>query len=126
MLTTEGDIVNELIKTAEGKEVNFLTESQYFRPLIVCQSIWRETGWGTIIFFAVPTSIDPQLYDSALVDGANVWQRLWTISAVTGTIVTLLILRLGHSLDTSFTRIFMMVNSLNRSVGEVFDRPNFF
>jgi putative aldouronate transport system permease protein len=123
MLTTEGGIVNELVKAAGGKEVNFLTEPRYFRPLIVCQSIWRETGWGTIIFLAALTGVDPQLYDAALVDGANAWQRLWaiTIPAITSTIVTLLILRLGHFLDTGFTQIFMMVNSLNRSVGEVFD-----
>ncbi|MDR0998838.1 MAG: ABC transporter permease subunit [Treponema sp.] len=123
MLTTENGIVNEIIYAASGERLDFLTNPKFFRPMIVVQSIWRETGWGTIIFLAALTGIDPELYDAAHVDGANAWQRLWaiTIPAITGTIVTLLILRLGHFLDTGFTQIFMMLNPLNRSVGEVFD-----
>jgi putative aldouronate transport system permease protein len=123
IFTTEGGILNEVLIATGGKELSFLTDPKYFRGLIVGQSIWREAGWGTIIFLAALTSVDPQLYDAALVDGANAWQRLWaiTIPAIIPTIVTLLILRLGHFLDTGFTHIFLMVNSLNRNVGEVFD-----
>jgi len=123
MFTTEGGLVNELIKSSGGKDISFLTDAKFFRALIIGQAIWRETGWGTIIFLAALTAVDPQLYDAALVDGANAWQRLWaiTIPAITPVIITLLILRLGHFLDTGFTQIFLMVNSLNRSVGEVFD-----
>jgi putative aldouronate transport system permease protein len=123
MLTTENGIINELIFSLTGNRIDFLTNPKYFRGVIIIQSIWRETGWGTIIFLAALMGVDPQLYDAAHVDGANAWQRLWhiTIPAITSTIVTLLILRLGHFLDTGFTQIFMMLNPLNRSVGEVFD-----
>jgi putative aldouronate transport system permease protein len=123
MLTTENGIINEFVFALSGNRIDFLTNPRYFRPVIIIQSIWRETGWGTIIFLAALMGVDPQLYDAAHVDGANAWQRLWniTIPAITSTIVTLLILRLGHFLDTGFTQIFMMLNPLNRSVGEVFD-----
>jgi putative aldouronate transport system permease protein len=123
MLTTENGIINEFIFSLTGNRIDFLTSPKYFRAIIITQSIWRETGWGTIIFLAALMGVDPQLYDAAHVDGANAWQRLWniTIPAITSTIVTLLILRLGHFLDTGFTQIFMMLNPLNRSVGEVFD-----
>jgi putative aldouronate transport system permease protein len=123
MLTTENGIINEIVFALSGNRIDFLTNPRYFRPVIIIQSIWRETGWGTIIFLAALMGVDPQLYDAAHVDGANAWQRLWniTIPAITSTIVTLLILRLGHFLDTGFTQIFMMLNPLNRSVGEVFD-----
>jgi putative aldouronate transport system permease protein len=123
MLTTENGIINEIVFSLSGSRIDFLTNPRYFRPVIIIQSIWRETGWGTIIFLAALMGVDPQLYDAAHVDGANAWQRLWniTIPAITSTIVTLLILRLGHFLDTGFTQIFMMLNPLNRSVGEVFD-----
>ncbi|GHV53451.1 protein LplB [Spirochaetia bacterium] len=123
MLTTENGIINELIYSINGERIAFLTDPKYVRTILVIQTIWRETGWGTIIFLAALTGVDPQLYDAAHVDGANAWQRLWniTIPAIIGTIVTLLILRLGHFLDTGFTQIFLMLNALNRDVGEVFD-----
>jgi putative aldouronate transport system permease protein len=123
MLTTENGIVNEIIYSINGQRIAFLQDPKYVRGILVIQTIWRETGWGTIIFLAALIGIDPQLYDAAHVDGANAWQRLWhiTIPAIMGTIVTLLILRLGHFLDTGFTQIFLMLNALNRDVGEVFD-----
>ena len=123
MLTTENGIVNELLVSFGGNQVDFLTNPRFFRGIIIIQSIWRETGWGTIIFLAALSGVDPQLYDAAYVDGANAWQRLWniTIPSITVVIVTLLILRLGHFLDTGFTQIFLMLNPLNRNVGEVFD-----
>ena len=123
MMTTENGIINDLIKMLGGTEVSFLTDPKWFRPVILIQSIWRETGWGTIIFLAALSNVDPQLYDAAHVDGANAWQRLIkiTLPAISGTIITLLILRMGHFLDTGFSQIFLMLNSLNRDVGEVFD-----
>lgn len=123
MLTTESGIIYDITYAITGKKLEFLTDSRFFRPIIVIQSVWRETGWGTIIFLAALTNVDPQLYDAANVDGANRWQRLRhiTLPAISGVIVTLLILRLGRFLDTGFTQIFLMTNSLNRDVAEVFD-----
>lgn len=123
MLTTENGIINEIIFALSGKRLDFLTDPRYLRSILVFQSIWRETGWGTIIFLAALSGVDPQLYDAAYVDGANAWQRLWaiTIPAITATIITLLILRLGTFLETSYSQIFLMLNPINRSVGEVFD-----
>jgi putative aldouronate transport system permease protein len=123
MLTTENGIINELLYSLNGTKIDFLTSPKYFRMIIIMQTIWRESGWGTIIFLAALTGVDPQLYEAAHVDGANGWQRLWkiTIPAIMGTIITLLILRLGHFLDTGFSQIFLMLNPLNREVGEVFD-----
>lgn len=123
MLTTDGGIINDILYSITGQKIAFLTDPRCFRALIIIQSIWRETGWGTIIFLAALSNVDPQLYDAAHVDGANGWQRMIniTLPAITTTIITLLILRLGHFLDTGFSQIFLMVNSLNRDVGEVFD-----
>jgi putative aldouronate transport system permease protein len=123
MLTTESGIIFDLTYAITGKKLEFLTDPRFFRPIIVIQSIWRETGWGTIIFLAALSNVDPQLYDAANVDGANRWQRLRhiTLPAISGVIVTLLILRLGRFLDTGFSQIFLMTNALNREVAEVFD-----
>ena len=123
IFTVDGGVINDFIVNSGGKPVNFLSNPSLFRPMIMAQIIWRETGWGTIIFLAALTGIDPQLYDAAHVDGANAWQRMTriTLPSISNIIITLLILRLGHFLDTGFSQIFLMLNAMNRSVGEVFD-----
>jgi putative aldouronate transport system permease protein len=87
------------------------------------QIVWKEAGWGTIIFLAALTSIDPELYDAAEVDGASRLQKLLhiTLPGIRSTIVVMLIIRLGSFLNTGFEQLLLMINSLNRSVGEVFD-----
>lgn len=106
-----------------GEKVNFLTEPEWFRPMVTLQVVWKETGFGTIIFLAALAAVDPQLYEAAKIDGANRWHQLCHITppAIRSTIVILLILRLGHFLDTGFEQMLLMINALNRDVGEVFD-----
>lgn len=123
MLTNEGGIINEVIKIFGGDTVNFLGSERWFRPLITLQVMWKESGWGTIIFLAALAGVDVQLYEAATVDGANRWQQLLnvTMPAIKSTIIVLFILRMGTFLDSGFEQVFLMLNSLNRGVGEVFD-----
>lgn len=122
-LTTEGGIVNDLLVAAGREKINFLLSPEWFRTMITSQVIWKEAGWGTIIFMAALAGVDPQLYEAARMDGANRWQQMRhiTLPALQSTIVILFILRLGHILDTSYEQIFLMLNSMTRDVGEVFD-----
>jgi putative aldouronate transport system permease protein len=87
------------------------------------QMIWKDAGWGTIIFLAALAGVNTQLYEAARLDGANRFRLIWhiTLPSIRNIIVILLILRLGNFLDLGFEQIFLMVNSLNREVGEVFD-----
>ncbi|MDB5083330.1 MAG: sugar transporter permease [Bacilli bacterium] len=121
--TTEGGIVSELVSHLFGRQIDFLTSLTWFRPLIVMQTIWKETGWGTILFLAALAGVDAQLYEAAIVDGAGRWRQLWniTLPSIRSTIVILLILRMGASLDNGFEQIFLMTNALNRQVADVFD-----
>jgi putative aldouronate transport system permease protein len=121
--TVDGGVVNGIIQKMGGEVVGFLSSKTLFRPLIMGQIIWKEAGWGTIIFLAALTAIDPELYDAAEADGASRWQKLWyiTLPGIRSTIVIMLILRLGHFLNTGFEQLLLMINALNRSVGEVFD-----
>ncbi|WP_035662830.1 ABC transporter permease [Halalkalibacter akibai] len=124
LLSTEGGLVNEIIRqTGEGGAVHFLTSTDWFRPLIVLQMIWKDAGWGTIIFLAALAGVNPALYEAAKIDGASRLRMIWhiTLPSIRNIIVILLILRLGNFLDLGFEQIFLMVNSLNREVGEVFD-----
>ncbi|CAM4364556.1 sugar ABC transporter permease [Paenibacillus alkaliterrae] len=123
LFTTEGGVVNELIQKIGIEKIPFLLSEDWFRTMIVSQSIWKEAGWGTIIFLAALSGVDLQLYEASRIDGAGRWRQLWhiTLPAIRSTIVILFILRLGTFLDTGFEHIFLMLNSMNREVGEVFD-----
>ena len=123
LFTVDGGLVNGVIEMFGGEKVNFLTSRNLFRPLIMGQVIWKESGWGTIIFLAALTSIDQELYNAAEVDGASRSQKLWhiTLPGIRSTIVTMLILRLGTFLNTGFEQLLLMINAMNRNVGEVFD-----
>jgi putative aldouronate transport system permease protein len=123
MLTVEGGIANQIIGYFGHQPVEFLTSESWFRPLIVLQMIWKDAGWGTIIFLAALAGVNLQLYEAARMDGANRFQQLWhvTLPSIRGVIVILFILRLGSFLDLGFEQIFLMVNAVNREVGEVFD-----
>lgn len=116
-------VINKMITSAGGQAVQFLLNPAWFRPLIVMEVIWKEAGWGTIIYLAALSGVDEQLYEAAVVDGANRFHQLWhiTLPAIRPTIITMFILRMGSFMDTGFEQIYLMRNSINRQVAEVFD-----
>lgn len=123
-LLNEGTgIINLIVQAFTGHTVPFLSGKQYFRGIILIQNIWKETGWGMIVFLAALAGVDMELYEAARVDGAGRWQQMWhiTLPAIKGTIIIMLILRVGSLLNTGYEQIYLMANSLNRSVAEVFD-----
>lgn len=123
LFTTENGLITELFFQLTGHKIAFLQDPDWFRTMIVSQSIWKEVGWGTIIFLAALAGVDLQLYEAARMDGAGRWRQLWhiTLPAIKSTIIILLILRLGNFLDSGFEQIFLMLNPTTRDVGEVFD-----
>jgi len=123
MLTTEGGIINEAIVRLGGEPVNFMLSQGWFRPLYTLQTIWKEAGWGTIIYLAALAGVDQQLYEAARMDGASRIRQIWhvTLPGIRSTIVVLLILKVGDMLDLSFDHVFLMLNSMNREVADVFD-----
>ena len=116
-------IVFKLTEMLLGHPINYMGSPDTFRWMIIGQTIWKEMGWGTIIFLAALTNVDTQLYEAAMVDGANRLQRLWhiTLPAIRSTIVLMLILRMGSVLDTGYDHLILMANSLNRSVSQTLD-----
>ena len=101
----------------------FLAEKTLFRSILVLSDLWKETGYGSIIYLAALTSIDPQLYEAASIDGANRFQRIWhvTLSGIKDTIVVMLILRIGSMLSGSFSQIYSLVNDQVLTVGDTLD-----
>ena len=123
LLTTQNGIVNHLIQGLVGHPVNFLGSEHWIRPLLTVQTIWHEAGWGTILYLAAITGVNPALYESACMDGAGKLRQMWhiTLPGIRSTIVLLFILQLGHFLDLGFEQIYNMLNPTNTSAGDVFD-----
>ncbi len=118
-----GGALFEIVKNLTGKEMNALGGGFAIYWVLLIQNIWKETGWGTIIFLAALAGVDVEQYEAAIVDGANRFQQLIyiTLPAILGTIVTMFILRMGSVLDTGFEQIILMQNTLNREKSETFD-----
>lgn len=123
ILSADVGIINKIIVSWGGESVSFLSQVNYFWAMITAQSVWKEAGWGTIIFLAAMAGVDPQRYEAAVVDGANRWRQIWhiTLPAIRPTIVILLVLRLGSMFDVGFEQVLLMMNPLVMSVAEVFD-----
>lgn len=119
---TDG-IVNIIIEAVTGSTMDVLSKSSTFWGLIVGQVIWKETGYGTIIFLAALAGVDQEMYEAARVDGAGRWRLMWhiTLPAIKGTIIMMLIMRVGGLLNTGYEQIFLMRNDLNVAAAEVFD-----
>ena len=115
--------VNQALNILTGKVTNFLGLPEYFRPMIIGQQMWKETGYGTIIYLAALAGVDAELYEAGRVDGAGRWRLMWhiTLPALKPTIIIMLIMRVGAILSTGYEQIFLMRNALNVSVAEVFD-----
>nr|WP_238392580.1 sugar ABC transporter permease [Paenibacillus antri] len=115
--------VNKALASVGLEKIPFLSDTLYFYGLLVGQTIWKEVGWGTIIFLAAIAGVDPQLYEAATVDGAGRLRKIWhvTLPAIRSTIVILLILRTGDILNVGFEQILLMLNPMVQSIGDVFD-----
>ncbi len=123
MLSMDRGLINELLVALGLGKINFLMSPEWFRPMYILQIIWREAGWGTIIYLAAMASIDPQQYEAARIDGASRLRQMWhiTLPAIRSVIVVLLLLKIGDVLEVGFEHIFLLLNAMNREVGEVFD-----
>ncbi|MEV5068848.1 sugar ABC transporter permease [Microbacterium sp. LMI12-1-1.1] len=123
LLTTDGGGVNNLLVSWGLEPIPFLTDPAWLRPLYVMQEIWKTAGWGTIIYLAAMTAVDMQLYEASEIDGAGRWRQSWhiTLPAIRPTIIVMFVLAIGDFLELGFEHMFLMLNSLNREVGEIFD-----
>lgn len=123
MLSPGEGLINEAIKASGGEPIAFLYSPQWFRVVVIGSDIWKDTGWGTILYLAALMAIDPTLFEAAAVDGASRMQRIWHISlpGILGTIVVVTLLRLGNILDAGFHQIFMLYSLPVYSVGDILD-----
>ncbi|MCL2196236.1 MAG: ABC transporter permease subunit [Treponema sp.] len=101
--------------------INFLMNNANWIGTYITFGVWKEMGWGTIIYLAAITGINPELYEAAEVDGAGRWRKLWhiTLPGIRPTIVVLLIMNIGRILGIEFDRPFTMMNRVVMEVADV-------
>lgn len=121
LLNLNTGLVNRVISSLGGTPVAFLTEKSIYKLLIVVTEVWKETGWGTIIYISALTAINMELYEAAAIDGAGKWRQLWHVSlpGIRGTIIIMLILSFGSIVSGSFEQVFMTKNSAVYEVAEI-------
>jgi putative aldouronate transport system permease protein len=122
MLGNAGLISNWLLRNGHDA-VHIIGNSDVFKELITAQVIWKDCGWGTILFLAALSHIDVQLYEASGVDGASRWRQLWhvTLPGIRPVIILLLILRLGDILTVGFEQIVLQQQAVGTQVSEVLD-----
>ncbi|NOU84640.1 ABC transporter permease subunit [Paenibacillus sp. LMG 31460] len=115
--------VNAIVKLFGGDPMLFLADDRYFRTILVVTSIFQGFGWGSIIYFAAISSIDPQLYEAAVIDGAGRFKRMIYISIpmLVPIIAIMLILSMSGILDAGFDQIFNMYNAKVYNVSDIID-----
>lgn len=111
-LSPSGGLVNHIIQWVGLEPINFMVKAELFRPIYVLSEIWQHVGWETIIYLAALTSIDPQQYEAAQIDGAGRWKQVIhvTLPGIAPAIVILFILNIGKVLEIGFEKVFLLYN----------------
>ena len=121
LLSPTTGLINKIIVSLGFKPIYFLAFPEYFRTIYVASGIWQGIGWGTIVYLAALTAIDPHLYESAELDGAGRWRKMWHISlpGITPVIIVLLILNVGGLLSTGFEKVILLYSPLTYSTADI-------
>lgn len=123
VLSPNKGIVNNFIGLFGIKPIFFLGNATAFPPTMIITEVWRSFGFGSVIYLAALTSIDPALYEAAKIDGANRWQQTWhvTMPGMASIIVLMTVLSLGNILNGGFDQIFNMYSPVVYSTGDILD-----
>lgn len=121
MLSPRFGVVNLLLQAVGFEAKNYLAISPYFRHIYVWSGIWQNVGWGSIIYLAALSQVNPEHHEAAMIDGAGRLRRIWHINipAIIPTMSILLILRAGSVMSVGFEKVFLMQNDLILDRAEV-------
>ncbi len=113
--------INIALKAMGFEPIYFLADPKWFRGVLVASHVWKSIGWGSIVYFAALSSVDQEIYEAAMIDGAGRFQRMFriTIPEITPVITIMLILAAGSLIKDDFDQVFNLYNSNVLSVGDV-------
>ena len=116
-------VVNNIVRAFGGSPILFMSSNSWFRPILIMTDVWKEFGFGTIVYRAAITGIDPALYEAAVIDGATRGQRMLhvTLPGMLPTIVLLATRNLGNVLSAGFDQIFNLYSPAVYEVGDIID-----
>jgi putative aldouronate transport system permease protein len=122
LLATQG-IINTLRGWLGMEPVLFMQKESYFRSIVVVSGIWKEVGWGTIIYLAAIAGINPNLYEAAVMDGASRWKQTIYITLPTlfPTVLILFLLNIGNFLELGFDQVYNLLTPMTYSVGDIIE-----
>jgi putative aldouronate transport system permease protein len=120
-LNARTGLVNLILQIFNVPAANYMAKPELFRDIYVWSDVWQNIGYNSIIYIAALSAISTELHEAAIVDGANIIRRIWSIDipGILPTFSVLLILRCGHLFDIGFEKILLLQNNLNLSVSEV-------
>ncbi len=123
ILSPSEGIVNNFIKALGGEPIFFLADPESFPLALVITDVWKNFGYGTIIYLAAITSIDPMLYEAAFMDGANRFKQILhvTLPGITPIIILMATLSLGNVLNAGFEQVFNLYSPVVYSTGDILD-----
>ena len=115
--------VNALVKLCGGTPAIWLTKSNYFIPIVLVTDIWKSMGWGSIVYLAAMAGIPMDQYESAEIDGASRFQRIWyiTLPSILPVVMTMFILRIGNIMSAGFDQIFNLYSADLYDVADIID-----
>lgn len=121
ILSPSTGIVNQLMQWVGLEPIYFMADTFWWPVSFIASSIWKEAGFGTILYLAAISGIDPTLYEASKIDGASKFRQIWhvTLPGIRGTAAILLILRVGQMMDVGFEQVYAMKNSAVSQVAEV-------
>ncbi|MEV5026915.1 sugar ABC transporter permease [Paenibacillus sp. LPE1-1-1.1] len=122
LLSSQG-VINMMRGWFGQETILFMQEQRYFRAIVVISGIWKDVGWGTIIYLAAIAGINPSLYEAAVMDGANRWKQTIHITLPTmfPTILVLFLLNIGNFLELGFDQIYNLLTPMTYSVGDIIE-----
>ncbi len=123
ILSPSEGILNDIIKMFGGTPKSFLTDTTAFPFIVILSDAWKEIGWSAIIFIAALMGIDTSLFEAAIVEGANSWQRVRyiTLPSIKPVIVIVLLMKIGTILNAGFNQLYMLYSPAVYSVGDIID-----
>ena len=123
VFSVQGGLVNHVVRFFGGEPQYFLGNPKYFRSILVGAEVWQTVGWGSILYLAGMANLNPELYEAAMIDGANKWQQAWaiTLPGISHVIVILLIFRIGGMLDAGFEQVLLLYSPAVYGVADIID-----
>jgi putative aldouronate transport system permease protein len=120
-LNREAGIINRFVVFLGGPRIDYLTNPVWFKTIYVLSGVWQETGWGTILFLAALSSVDPDIIEASKIDGTNRLQKIIHIDfpAILPTIIIVLIIRSGQLLSVGFEKVLLLQNPVNKVSSDI-------